>query len=143
MAALPPIRRFLTEDFKSQSSWIGPLLINLNNFVESVVNAFNKGITLNENTTGAVLSVTLTTPPTSNAPAIVAWTKSVFPVALLVGNITLLNNASFTLTTAVQVQFSQTQSGAISINNVVGLPTSFGTSGNTDKYVLTLIALAG
>jgi hypothetical protein len=141
MAALPPIRRFLVEDFKDQKKWISPLLLTLNNFMEAVVNAFNKSITIADNMTGDVKYLTVSTPPTASSPANISWTKPNLPVAVHVGN-TQLNSGSgfadFTLSSAVQVQWQMSSTTTLSITNIVGITPS-----GTNQYTLTLICEAG
>lgn len=49
MAKLPEQQRLLAEDFQSQRSWIDKLIYPINQFMSSVWNALNKGLTFKEN----------------------------------------------------------------------------------------------
>lgn len=42
-------KKLLTEDFKSQVSWIGPLLSALNDFIQQVTSGFNNNLTIEDN----------------------------------------------------------------------------------------------
>lgn len=150
MAELPPIRKLYLEDYASQKSWIGPLLIILNQFMTAVVTALTKGLTLIDNTTSDIKYVTLAnvpTPTTNNnatGPTSVSWTKSTEPVAVLVSNVQYLKgspavNTAFTLAAAVQVQWQMSSDGKnLQIIGVTGImPTQ------TNQYALTLVCVAG
>lgn len=134
MAKLPPIKRLLLQDFVSQSQWIGGLLQNLNAFMDNVYGALNQTLTLTDNSTGALLSVTLTQLPSSTAPVKVQWTKPSIPTAVLIGSVVqrtvALSNSMTTsgtvLTAApgLEWQFVSNSTGNyIYITNTVGFPT--------------------
>lgn len=150
MAGLPPLRRLLIEDFPDQKKWIGPLLLVVNNFFEAVVGALNKSLSIVQNTTSDLKAVVLSNVPTPNTsggaagPTSVAWSKNSAPVAVLVGNVTQftgnpLQATTFTLSSAVQVQWSMSQDGkSLQITGVAGITPSSST-----QYALTLICIAG
>lgn len=139
MASLPPIRKLYIEDYASQKSWIGPFLIVMNTFMTAVVTALTKNITLADNTTSDVRTVTLSTVPTAAAPTSLAWIKPVAPLAVIVGNTRRSNGAVVTLSAAVQVQWQMSTSNtSIQITNVVGITPTADT-----QYLLTLICIAG
>lgn len=134
MAKLPPVRRLVIQDFVSQSEWIGTLLQNLNNFMDGVYNALNQALTLADNTTGGVVSVTLTSLPSADAPVKLQWNKSVAPTAVLIGRVqqrtvALANSVtqSGTLLTeapGLEWQYVTNSTGTyIYLTNVVGIPT--------------------
>ncbi len=138
MAALPPIRKLYLEDYSSQKSWIGPLLIILNTFINTVVSALTKNLTLIENTTSDIKYITLSGVPTTTAPVSVAWTKMVTPVAVMIGNIQAVSG-SVTLSSAIQIQWQMSSNNsALQIINIVGI-----TPTQTSQYVLTLVCIAG
>ncbi len=135
MAALPPIRRLLIEDFPTQKSWISPLLLILNTFFESVVSAFNKNLTLVDNTTSDIKTVTLS----GTLPVSVSWTKPAKPAAVLVGNVSLTSGADVTLSAALGITWSMSDDGkSLQVQTVFGITPS-----TTNKYVLTLICIQG
>lgn len=138
MASLPPIRKLYLEDFPSQKTWISPFLLTMNQFMTTVVTALSKGITLVDNTTSDIKYITLNSVPTADAPASVAWTKTQIPIAVLVGNIQTTSGTPV-LTNAVQIQWAMSSSNSsLQITNVIGITPS-----DTEKYVLTLVCIAG
>lgn len=139
MAVLPPIRKLYIEDYTSQKSWIGPFLIVMNTFMTTVVSALTKNLTLVDNTTSDLKYIQLSSVPTTTAPANVAWTKQIIPIAVLVGNIRLSTGAAVTLSAAVQVQWQMSSDNkSLQITNIVGVtPTA------TSQYILTLVCIAG
>lgn len=136
MAALPPIRKLYIEDYASQKSWIGPFLLLMNTFMTTVVSALTKGLTLTDNTTSGIKTVILTYPPTSSNPISVLWDKQSTPIAVVVGNVRLING-NVILSNAIEIQW-QMDSGSLQITNVVGITPS-----DTQKYILTLVCIAG
>ena len=140
MAQLPPIRKLYLDDFQSQKSWIGPFLLTLNTFINSIVSALTQDLTLIDNTTSDIKYVTLSSVPTPTKYVSIEWTKdNGTPVAVIVGNVGLSNNASPVITSAVQIQWQMSSDNkSIQITNVIGIvPT------NTTQYVLTLICIVG
>lgn len=135
MAKLPPLRRLLLEDFSTQKAWIGTLLLVINNFMEAVVSAVNKNLTIVENTTGDIKMVTLS----GTLPVSVAWAKSLPPTAVFVGNVSLVGGATVSLTTAIGITWSMSTDGkSLQVNSVVGVTPS-----STQQYILTLLCIQG
>lgn len=138
MAQLPPIRKLYIEDYTSQKGWIGPLLIILNTFINSVVSALTKNLTLVDNSTSDIKYITLSAVPTVSSVASVSWTKYGHPIAIIVGNISP-STGSLTLSSAVQIQWQMSlDNKSIQITNIVGVtPTT------SVQYTLTLVCIAG
>ncbi len=138
MSQLPAIRKFYVEDYPSQKDWIGPFILTLNTFTQAVVNALTKSLTIVDNTTSDIKQITLSAVPTAAAPASIAWTKPMNPVAVIVGNCTL-KSGIFALTNAVQVQWQMSQTSSslqiIAVSGITPTPTA--------QYVLTLVCIAG
>lgn len=134
MAKLPPLRRLVAEDFQDQSDWIGKLIQPLNEHMERVTRAFNKGLTIEENFSGELREVTVD----GVYPLKLAWTQRQRPRSVVVGGVRKADGSTWTLSTAVQVQWQYTQGGELQIDTVVGIsPTS------ADKYILTLEVKTG
>jgi hypothetical protein len=134
MAQVPSKRRLVIEDFKSQISWIDKLIQPVNEYMESTTAALNKALTIRDNFAGDIQTVELD----GNWPVKLAWRLSSRPVAVIVGNTVKSSGASFTMSSAVQVQWSFNQSGQLQIDDVVGItPTS------SVKYKVTLVILTG
>lgn len=139
MAVLPPIRKLYIEDYSTQKGWIGPFLIVMNTFMTTVVSALTKNLTLIDNTTSDIKYIQLSGVPTATAPVSVAWTKSIIPIAVLVGNVRLSTGASLTLSSAVQVQWAMSSDNkSLQLTNVVGI-----TPTGSTQYILTLVCIAG
>lgn len=138
MARIPQIRRLVIEDFQVAKKWIGPLFQILNVFMEAVVSAFNKNLTIKDNLAADIKTVTLTSPPSDSSPAAVSWSLASPPIALLIGNVTRVDGGLLTIvTTAVQVQWRFGPSG-LQLTKVVGITPS-----STDQYTLTILAFTG
>lgn len=137
MAVLPPIRRLLLEDFATQKAWIEPLLIVENNFAESVVNVLNKNLTLHDNTTGDIITLSLSSVPTAAAPASINWAKANKPIAVIPGQVSIIGGATPTLTGPLGVQW-QLNGNSIQITNLFGITPS-----STNQVVLTLVVFTG
>ena len=134
MAAVPQLKRLQIEDFSGQSEWIANLLDPLNLYFAQTNAILNKGVTLEENCAATLITVELS----GTLPVKVLWPLSSRPQSVLVGNVARSDGTSFTLSAAVQVQWSFNQAGQLQINNVVGItPTA------TTKYKLLLECKAG
>lgn len=134
MAQIPPLRRILTEDFSEQSEWIGKLIQPLNEHMEKVVRALDKGLTISENTSGRIIDITLD----GAFPLKLAWGLRSRPRTVIVGAVRKADGTAFTLTDAVQVQWQYNQSGELQIDAVTGVTPSA-----TNKYILTLEVKTG
>lgn len=134
MSRVPPIQRLQLEDFPKQTEWIGRLLEPLNAFFERATSALNKNLTITDNFLGAIKTVEVN----GTWPVKVAWELPQRPISVLVGQIVRSDNTSFTLTDAVQVQWSFNQNGQLQIDGVTGVTPSSST-----KYKLTLECKAG
>ena len=135
MASLPQIRRLLTEDFKEQAKWIGPLLTILNNFFESVVNLFNNNITIASNTTSDIRTITLVD---SSAQSI-SLRKSTIPVGVIAINAQPTSGFSYTCSTPT-LQWTMTDNKTLQISNVTGLSPAPSAS---NQYTLTILVVGG
>jgi hypothetical protein len=137
VSKLPQIRRLVLEDFMEQKSWIARLFLPLNTFMESVVTALNKNLTITENFNGEVKVVTLTSVPTAANPLKVAYNLKAAPVSIHIGQVSRFDGAAFALTVAPAIQWIWTSSG-LEITNLLGIvPTS------AVRYDLTLVILTG
>lgn len=115
MAALPPIRRILKEGFEEQSSWISGLLDPINRFFDSVVSAMDRNLTIKENFSGDMRTVTVD----GTFPVKLSWDLKAKPVSVLVGQV------SPSVPRTVQAQWSFNQSNQLQLDSVSGiLPTS-------------------
>lgn len=117
MGALPPIKRFLAEDFQSQAAWINNLLYPLNQLLGVIYSNLNRGLTLSQNMLAMtkVISVVGATPTTS-----FPWPFSTAPIGVSLISTKQTDGATSVITNAVTCDWSYT-AGIISINNVTGL----------------------
>lgn len=102
--------------------------------MEQTVAALNKGITLSDNCAATLLTAELD----GVFPKTFKWTLSGKPISVIVGNVYRTDGASFTLSAAVQVQWSFNQSGQLSVDGVVGITPSA-----ANKYKLVLECKTG
>ena len=121
MALLPPIKRFLSEDFPDQQDWIGKLLYPLNLFLGAVYGALNKGITWKDNISGQISTI-----PVNGATPTVTFksTSAAKPTAVWIGNVTLQNGNPSGITLPVTIDWTYS-SGQILINNITNLNPAF------------------
>lgn len=134
MAKLPPVQRLVTEDFSDQKKWIGKLLSPINQFMESIYQSLNRGLTLKDNLAADVLETQLE----GVFPAKIAWTLKSKPVAVLVGQVELVSGATVSLSSAVGIRWSYNGQGVLQIDQVLGITPSA-----TAKYRLTLVCFTG
>lgn len=93
MAKLPPISRFLREDFPDQE-WIDSLLWPLNQFMTAVYSGLAKGLTITDNFAGQVKEITVTSNGSGEASTSFAWTGSTIPTDLIVTRVTLVSGSA-------------------------------------------------
>lgn len=135
MGSLPPIKRFLADDYpKEEQSWINTLLYPLNLLLNTIYSNLNNGLTIGQNMQAQLntLPVTGASPTTSYQ-----WKFSTAgaPAAVLIGNVVQTNGTSQPITQAVTCSWSY-NAGIVSINNVTGL-----TKGNS--YNVTFMTFIG
>lgn len=125
MARIPTVKRISQEEFPDQK-WIGKLLGPLNNFMEQVVDAFNKALTVSDNMAGTLQTIEI-----SGYPYSFRWTDKAKPTHITVGA------CNRDLTDAPYVNWTYDSGGGlIKITSVTGItPTT------TLKYQLTLTIL--
>lgn len=130
MGALPTIKRFLTEDYPTESGWIGTLLYPLNLLLTTLYSNLNNGLTIANNFLSQlkVISVDGTSSSTS-----FPWN---FPATTPVGvSIVGCYDTSTQAPIAATCSWSYS-SGVVTINSVTGL-----TAGHT--YNCTFIVWGG
>lgn len=82
MAAIPPLRRLSTEDYRDQSKWIGPLLAQINDFFERTSTAL-RGLTIADNFAGEIKAVELD----GTFPVRLLWSQRAAPILVQVGSV--------------------------------------------------------
>lgn len=99
MSQLPTIKRFLTEDFPEQASWISKLFYPLNLLLNTIYANFNNGLTLAQNIQSqvAVLPVTGASPSVSFSYKYSPTT----PIGVSVISVVQTNTPAVALTSAV------------------------------------------
>lgn len=77
MSQLPQIRRLLVEDFMEQKDWISKLFTPLNSFMEGTIGVLTKGVSLADNCTADLQTITISTVPTVSVPIQLPWKLSI------------------------------------------------------------------
>lgn len=132
MGSLPPIKRFLTEDFPTQASWIGNLLYPLNLFFNTVYSNLNNGLTLSQNMLAQVKTISISgSSPTTSFP----WKFSSAPIGVTLVNIVQTDGTPAVITNATTCAWSYA-AGVVTINNVTGLNSAH-------QYSATFIVWGG
>lgn len=130
MGALPTIRRFLTEDYPTEASWIGALLYPLNLLLTTIYSNLNNGLTIANNMLGQVKTISV---DGTLASISFPWD---FPAKAPIGiSIVDCYNSSTLVPVASTCSWSYS-SGTITINSITGL-----TGGQT--YTCTFIVWGG
>ncbi len=132
MAQLPAIKRFATEDFPEQTSWIGKLFYPLNLLLQTNYSALANGITLKDNCMAQLATLPVTgASPTTSFPY---KYSPQMPIGVVVANVIQTNVPAVALTSAVGCLWTIT-SGIVTVT-VQGLD-----SGST--YNVTFITWGG
>lgn len=134
MARLPPIKRLTTEDFKDQASWIGKLLLPLNDFMSTVSRALSKGLTFTDNFSAQVREL-VHTESADAYPVKFLSTLPSRPVGLWVVRARDMATTPQTLAGGVSADWDF-KDGQVIINKFTGLTTG-------RKYDLCVIIITG
>lgn len=130
MGALPTIKRFLTEDYPTEASWIGTLLYPLNLLLTTIYSNLNNGLTLQSNALAQVKQISV---DGTLASIQFPWN---FPSNAPVGvSIVSCYDSQSQVPVAAACSWSYA-SGTVTIVNVTGL-----TAGST--YTCTFIVWGG
>ena len=137
---LPEVRRLNREDFPKQKDWIGKLLEPLNQFMRTVHQILNKGITIADNMDAYIKEMTFTklsTYPSSDTPLLFRNDLSGYraPQGVLLLSISESVSNPSVLTDAVTFDWSYDGTN-IEINNITGLT-------NETKYKAKFLILGG
>ena len=131
---LPPITRIIVEDFPSSvQEWISKLIDPLNNFMRVVKTGVDKGITVNDNLSGAIKTITIT--PTSGGlfEAQFVYTSKKPPKVVLIGG-WVDKTGTTTLSSGVTPVWSWNGKDLITITDITGL-------NDAHKYDITFLIL--
>lgn len=126
---LPPIKKFLMEDFQDQTTWIGKLFSPLNEYLTVVANGLSNGLTIQENMLAQIKTVLVNgaSPSTS-----FTWKFSARPIGCVAIGATLADG-----TPALNPQITWTYSaGIVQITSIAGLDT-------TKSYNITFHVIGG
>jgi len=128
---IPSFKKILIERF-ADNIWIKQLLDPLNSFMDDMINGLNNQLTITENLAGEVKVVKVT----GDYPVKLSWGPISKPTIGLIGKIETVDRQPFTLSTPVTLLWSFTQSGQVSIDDLVGLDDSL-----SKQYDITLVFL--
>lgn len=133
MAKIPSTRRITTEDFPPKDrALVSKLAFAINPFLDSIVNAFNKNLTINDNFNAQDTEIEFTAPVSVSNPVMI---KSILasPVrGVEILRIDNLTNQNALLSAAPFIQFVNAENNNVKIYNITGL-----TSGT--KYRMRVI----
>ena len=139
MAKIPAIKKLSKEDFPK----VDEKFINaLNQILEAQYTALNRGLTIKDNVSGDVLTLTIEKGRTISVsnPLKVSWSLKTAPVAVWVGSISKSNSTTTGATYAPSIEWYYDSSG-----KQICIPKVFGiTNPDTNAtYSLTLLAITG
>jgi len=131
MGALPAIKRFLTEDYPTEASWIGTLLYPLNLLLTTIYSNLNNGLTISQNMQAQVVSSISVSG--QSASTSFAWNYSKLGAPIGVQLVQCLQGS--TPIPIPQITWSYS-AGTISISNISGLQAG-------SSYLCTFIVWGG
>lgn len=134
MGALPTIKRFLAEDFPTESGWITTLLYPLNLLLNTIYANLNNGITFQQNILSQIKTISIS----GLAPSTTfnwSFSNVQAPIGVLVLQCLQTDSPVAVITSAVTVAWSYS-AGVISINNMTGLNSSH-------TYSVTFLVIGG
>lgn len=137
MANLPQLRRLMLQDFVSQKSWISPMFVIINTFMQALITALSSNLTVKDNLSGKVESVTLTALPSIRTPYQILWRMSAAPTIMLKANITSVQNTVLTEAFDFQWAYDSTN-GVINIYNIIGITPTL-----SNSFTITFVILTG
>ena len=114
---LPPIKRFLTEDYPTEKGWIDRFFGSFNLFMTAISNGLNNGMTIQDNMLAQIKPITISGASPSSK---FAWKFSGKPIGVLVIGLTKSDGSPSLVTASVTCDWSFSQ-GFVLINNVTGL----------------------
>jgi len=138
MSQLPQVRRLLVEDFMDQKDWIAKLFTPINNFMDGVTLALDRGISIRDNMAADIKTVTVNYVPTELKPIKVQWNLPSKPIAVLVGNTQRTNLAYFFPATTVGIQWKYSAVSGLILTDLIGI-----TPTDAEQYILTLVIFTG
>lgn len=130
MARLPSFRRIVGDLIqKDYPELRDVLVVPLNNFMESITRALNRGLTFSENMDAQVMTFS----DDGQYPVKLSWDRLTKPQAVRIGSVLRADGVSVSLANAVSLNWFYNQAGQIEIIEVLGLNAS---SANTYDIVI-------
>ena len=130
MAQIPSFKRVIRENFPSDVKWLSRLLDPINSFMEDITLAFHNRLTIAENMDAEIRVVTVG----GSYPVQFSWGRASKPTIGLIGKIERTDGTDVSLSSAISLNWTYTQKGEISIDDVVGLDDA-----SDKKYNLRLV----
>jgi hypothetical protein len=104
------------------------MFLVLNNFMETVVDGINRGLTVTDNMVGSILTQSFTSLPSLSIPISIGWSQSLIPTVVLVGKV---SGGSVSASPGVSWQMN-------SANTAILITGLFGVSTPTTSAPITL-----
>ena len=116
-------RRFISEDFKDAPAWWGRFLYSLNVILDTIFEALNGGLTLEESLGADVREIEIKAGASATANAIRLKTKVQRPSFAILGRVQQISGAYAPLTSAPYISYKTDagESGTIFIDAIGGL----------------------
>ncbi len=135
MAKLPTVKRVTEEEFPADvKKWLGKLLGPLNQFMEQVTGALNRNLTVNDNMSGEIKSITLD----GTFPLKLSYSLKAQPAFVTVGYCRELSAQHVIPTDAIYVDWEYGADNTLILNGIVGVTPSA-----SAKYVIKVLILTG
>lgn len=137
MAKPPDFRRVLRDDIPDAPNWVDPIIGAYNIFMEQSYSLFNKNLSIGDNVTGKIVSITFTTPSDYLTGGFnnlrFSWEFSKVVDTITIGKIEKYSGGTI-LSPVTVTSWSQPNSSTVTVSYIAGLAAS-------TKYTVKLLVM--
>lgn len=130
---LPVLKTLRVEDFPDQKGWIEKLVYSINSFLDTVVLAFNRGLTFSDNFNASVKTLEIIG---GIVPVDILHGLRNAPIGVQIFQVYEKADIIVTIGTAVTLEWYNVDATQVRIKNITGL-----TSGT--KYIIKILIIGG
>lgn len=135
MAKLQAVKRFAIEDYPEKELDKEKFFIQLNSFLEEIVNALQKNLNFADNFNAQIKELSITYSSTDTFPLDIAVTTKTKPIGVIILSIQQIASSVTTISSAQGLQY-------LIVDNKIRIQTITGLT-NGNKYNLVLLVIGG